>query len=89
MTLAEAQQIVKNWSKSNGWQDIPNIDKFDHLHEELIEMSQHLRYKSEPERIEYAKNHQDYFTAEMGGSFSESAASPINSTLISKMLLSL
>ncbi len=66
MQISEAQNIVKTWSERNGWEDIPNIDKFDHLHEELIEMSQHLRYKSESERVEFVKNHQDYFTAEMG-----------------------
>lgn len=66
MQISEAQSIVKSWSQKNGWQDMPNIDKFDHLHEELIEMSQHLRYKSETERLEYVKNNRDYFTAEMG-----------------------
>jgi len=46
LTLKEAQKIVKAFSERNSWKDEPNIDKFDHLHEELIEMSQHLRYKN-------------------------------------------
>jgi len=66
MQISEAQQIVKAWSEGNGWEDIPNIDKFDHIHEELVEISQHLRYKSESERIDYVKNNKDYFIAEMG-----------------------
>jgi NTP pyrophosphatase (non-canonical NTP hydrolase) len=66
MQISEAQKIVKTWSDGNGWQDVPNINKFDHLHEELVEMSQHLRYKSEAERIEYVKNNKDYFISEMG-----------------------
>jgi len=66
MQITEAQNIVKTWTERNGWKDIPNIDKFDHIHEELVEMSQHLRYKSEQERIDYISNNKDYFTAEMG-----------------------
>ncbi|MDF1497379.1 MAG: MazG nucleotide pyrophosphohydrolase domain-containing protein [Patescibacteria group bacterium] len=66
MQISEAQQIVKSWSNGNGWKDVPNIDKFDHIHEELVEMSQHLRYKSEAERIDYVKNNKNYFIAEMG-----------------------
>ena len=50
-TIKEAQKLVKNFAIRNDWKDVPNVDKFDHLHEELIEMSQHLRYKSEEERI--------------------------------------
>lgn len=37
-TMTEAQQLVKDFAKRNNWDDSPNIDKFDHLHEELIEM---------------------------------------------------
>ncbi|MDO8650384.1 MAG: hypothetical protein Q7K33_03720 [Candidatus Berkelbacteria bacterium] len=51
-TFKGAQKLVKDFALRNGWKDTPNIDKFDHLHEELIEMSQHLRYKSEDERIQ-------------------------------------
>lgn len=48
-TIKEAQSTVKLFAEQRGWQDEPNIDKFDHLHEELIAMSQHLRYKSKEE----------------------------------------
>ena len=56
-TIKQAQKFVKDFARRNGWKDVPNIDKFDHLHEELIEMSQFLRYKTESERIEFVKKH--------------------------------
>ena len=59
-TIKDAQKLVKQFAERNGWKDLPNIDKFDHLHEELIEMSQHLRYKSEDERIKIIKEKADY-----------------------------
>lgn len=68
-TIKEAQKIVKNFAKRNKWKDIPNVDKFDHLHEELIEMSQHLRYKSENERIKYVKENKDIFVDGIGDLF--------------------
>ena len=46
-SIKEAQKLVKDFAERNNWSDSPNVDKFDHLHEELIEMSQHLRYKSD------------------------------------------
>jgi hypothetical protein len=52
-TLKEAQKFVKDFAKKNGWRNFPNIDKFDHVHEELIEMSRTLRYKSEKEMVEH------------------------------------
>lgn len=45
---------------------MPNIDEFDHLHEELIEMSRHLRFKSEEERIKLVEENRDMFTGETG-----------------------
>jgi len=66
MEIAEAQKIVKKFSERNGWEDSPNIDKIDHLHEELVEISQHLRYKNKEERIKFVKNNIDLFTGEMG-----------------------
>ena len=38
MKISEAQQTIKKFAVENNWDDTPNIDKFDHLHEELIEM---------------------------------------------------
>jgi len=55
LSFRKAQKLVKDFAKRNNWKDIPNIDKIDHLHEELIEMSQHLRYKNEKERIKFVK----------------------------------
>ena len=48
--ISEAQDLVKKFAKDHKWEDLPNIDKFDHLHEELIGMSQHLRYKNQKDR---------------------------------------
>ncbi|TSC92618.1 MAG: hypothetical protein CEN89_548 [Candidatus Berkelbacteria bacterium Licking1014_7] len=51
------------------WKDVPNVDKFDHLHEELIEMSQHLRYKSEEERKKFVENNKEIFVDGIGDLF--------------------
>jgi hypothetical protein len=53
LKIKDAQKIVKDFAVRNGWGDEPNIDKFDHVHEELIEMSKHLRYKKSNEMIKY------------------------------------
>ena len=67
--IAEAQDLVKNFANGNKWSDEPNIDKFDHLHEELIEMSKHLRYKSSKEMKEYIKADKDIFEDGIGDLF--------------------
>lgn len=67
--ISEAQKLVKNFAKGNKWSDEPNIDKFDHLHEELIEMSKHLRYKSSTEMREYIKENKDTFEDGIGDLF--------------------
>ncbi len=68
-TIKEAQKIVKDFAKRNKWKDVPNIDKFDHLHEELLEMSQYLRYKDEAERIDFVKNNKMIFKDGIGDLF--------------------
>lgn len=68
-TIKEAQTLVKYFAKRNKWQDIPNVDKFDHLHEELIEMSQYLRYKSEKERQKFVKENKNIFKDGVGDLF--------------------
>ena len=68
-TIKEAQLLVKDFTERNNWKDTPNIDKFDHLHEELIEMSQHLRYKSEDERIKLIQEKKDIFIDGVGDLF--------------------
>jgi NTP pyrophosphatase (non-canonical NTP hydrolase) len=68
-TIKEAQLLVKDFATRNNWKDIPNIDKFDHLHEELIEMSQHLRYKSEEERIKFVQEQKEIFVDGIGDLF--------------------
>ena len=68
-TIKEAQKLVKNFAKRNNWKDTPNIDKFDHLHEELIEMSQHLRYKTEEERVQCVKEKKEIFKDGIGDLF--------------------
>lgn len=65
-SFADAQRFVKEFAERNGWKDSPNIDKFDHLHEELIEMSQHLRYKPEEERVAFVRANQELFKDGVG-----------------------
>jgi NTP pyrophosphatase (non-canonical NTP hydrolase) len=68
-TMKDAQKLLKYFSERNEWKDVPNIDKMDHLHEELIEMSQHLRYKSEEERIKYVEENKAIFIDGVGDLF--------------------
>jgi NTP pyrophosphatase (non-canonical NTP hydrolase) len=68
-TIKEAQDLTKKFAERNKWKDIPNVDKFDHLHEELIEMSQYLRYKTEEERIQIIKEKTDVFKDGIGDLF--------------------
>lgn len=49
--MRECQGVVREFAQRLGWRDDPDIDKFDHLHEELIEMSRLLRYQS-PEEMQ-------------------------------------
>ncbi|MGV8150911.1 MAG: hypothetical protein ACP5NV_04235 [Candidatus Woesearchaeota archaeon] len=68
-SMREAQKVVKDFAERNKWKDVPNVDKFDHLHEELIEMSKHLRYKSEEERKQYVKENKEIFVDGIGDLF--------------------
>ncbi len=68
-SINEAQNLVKSFAKRNNWEDSPNIDKFDHLHEELIEMSQHLRYKSPDERKKIIIEKKEVFKDGIGDLF--------------------
>jgi NTP pyrophosphatase (non-canonical NTP hydrolase) len=68
-TIKEAQKLLKFFAERNHWKDIPNVDKFDHLHEELIEMSQHLRYKSEEERKKFVEENKEIFVDGIGDLF--------------------
>ncbi|MCX6742211.1 MAG: hypothetical protein NTX24_03505 [Candidatus Pacearchaeota archaeon] len=69
LTIKGAQKLVKYFSDRNRWKDIPNVDKFDHLHEELIEMSKYLRYKSEKERIRFVRENKEIFKDGIGDLF--------------------
>ncbi|HLC68104.1 MAG TPA: hypothetical protein VJI12_04475 [archaeon] len=66
MKISEAQKMIKDFAAANGWSDEPNIDKFDHVHEELLEMSKHLRYKELHERKEIIKEKSDVFEDGIG-----------------------
>jgi NTP pyrophosphatase (non-canonical NTP hydrolase) len=68
-TIKEAQKLVKQFARKNKWRDAPNIDKFDHLHEELIEMSALLRYKSEKEMRKVLKARREDFVDGVGDLF--------------------
>lgn len=65
-TIKELQKIVKEFAERNSWKDFPNIDKIDHLHEELVEISQHIRYKSREEVEEFVNNNKELFEEEIG-----------------------
>lgn len=67
--MKDAQKLLKFFAERNNWKDSPNVDKFDHLHEELIEMSQHLRYKNEEERIKFVQENKDIFIDGIGDLF--------------------
>ncbi len=66
MDLKEAQRIVKEFAERKGWKDEPGIDKFDHIHEELIEMSQHLRYLNLGERKKALEDKRELFEDGIG-----------------------
>lgn len=68
-TMREAQRLVRQFAERNGWSDVPNVDKFDHLHEELIEMSKHLRYKNGEERVKFVEENRDIFNDGIGDLF--------------------
>jgi len=68
-TIKEAQAMVREFARKNHWKDVPNIDKFDHLHEELVEMSQCLRYKTEKERIGFVRDNREIFFDGVGDLF--------------------
>ena len=66
MEIKEAQDLVKEFAKRNGWKDEPNIDKFDHIHEELLEMSRLLRYKDLDERKSIVQENKGTFEDGIG-----------------------
>lgn len=68
-TIRGAQRLVRDFAKRNHWEDLPNVDKFDHLHEELIEMSQYLRYKTQEERNTCIKENKEIFKDGIGDLF--------------------
>lgn len=67
--IKEVQALVKKFAERNKWEDTPNLDKFDHLHEELIEMSQHLRYKNKEEMREFVSSNKEIFEDGIGDLF--------------------
>ena len=67
--MKEAQSLVKFFAQRNNWKDVPNIDKFDHLHEELIEMSKHLRYKTDEEKKKFIAENKHIFVDGIGDLF--------------------
>ena len=66
MKIEEAQNFIKKFAIENNWDDTPNIDKFDHLHEELIEMSKLLRYKDKETIVKTIGDHKDLFEDGIG-----------------------
>ncbi len=68
-TMKAAQEFAQKFAEKNNWRDITNIDKIDHLHEELTEISQHLRYKDEDERIKFVNSNKEVFVDGIGDLF--------------------
>ena len=67
--IKDAQEVLKEFSRLNNATDFPSVDKFDHLHEELIEMSRHLRYKDENERRKIIVEKRELFVDGVGDLF--------------------
>lgn len=68
-TIKECQEVVKEFAEQNSWKDFPNIDKIDHLHEELVEISQNIRYKSKEESEKFVEENKELFEGEIGDLF--------------------
>ncbi len=75
-TMRDAQAFVKYFAKTSfkatgddRWRDYPNVDKFDHLHEELIEMSRKLRYRSKKDRVRIIHDEKEVFVDGIGDLF--------------------
>ncbi len=49
-TFNGAQEKVKEFAERNGWVDEPNIDKFEHVHQEVSEIARLFLYKT-PEQM--------------------------------------
>ena len=67
--IKEAQKFVKDFALKQNWEDGPCVDKFDHLHEELVEMSRLLRYKNKEERISVINQEKEKFKDGVGDLF--------------------
>lgn len=74
--MREAQDFVRYFAKESfkatkddRWRDYPNVDKFDHLHEELIEMSRKLRYHSKKDRKRIVREEKAVFVDGIGDLF--------------------
>lgn len=59
LTINAAQTHVKDFARRQGWKDEPNVDKIEHLHEELSEIARFLLYKSLPERKKACTEHRE------------------------------
>ncbi len=68
-TMKQAQELVRQFALRNNWKDVPNIDKIDHLHEELGEMSKYLRYKDEEGRKRIVRERPEVFKDGIGDLF--------------------
>ena len=54
-TFKEAQAKVKEFAERNGWVDEPNIDKFEHVHQEISEIARLFLYKT-PEQMKLIRS---------------------------------
>ena len=66
MKIRDAQKVVKKFALQQEWDDHPCVDKFDHIHEELTEISHMLRYKNREERLQTIIDNKEKIQGEIG-----------------------
>jgi hypothetical protein len=64
--ISNAQQFVRRFAIQRNWVDKPNVDKFDHLHEELSEIAAHFVGKTEQTRVAVIQRRHASLESEVG-----------------------
>lgn len=62
----DAQKKVKEFAERNNWVDEPNIDKFEHVHQEVSEMARLFLYKTPEQMRQIRKEKSDEVESEFG-----------------------
>jgi NTP pyrophosphatase (non-canonical NTP hydrolase) len=66
MDFSEAQKVVKQFAIDLHWEDFPDLHQIDHAHEELVEISQHIRYLDRAAAQRVVEEKHDIFQKEFG-----------------------